>query len=89
MTKLEFARGPGVVLASLDEHCLQIGDSWTVLIPRKDAIKYVHNYGSSPNEGFFEHDGKVMFSHNSGKIWFSLEEAQAIVNLIKSNYYPV
>lgn len=89
MLKLEFARESGAVVASADEDCLMIGDNWTVLIPREAAVKYVHNYGTSPQDGFFEHDGKVMFSHNSGKIWFSNEEAKAIVDLIKAAYLPI
>lgn len=91
MNKIQFARDINNVLVSADDICLQITCDWVVLVPKEKAIKYVENYGSSPHEGFFDHlhpkdHGKVMFSHNSGKITFSRQEADAIIELIKAAY---
>jgi hypothetical protein len=88
MNKINFERNIDNVLVTAYDICVEISCDWTVLVSKEKAIEYVKNYGSSTEAGFFDlhHDGKVMFSHNSGKITFSRQEADAIVELIKAAY---
>jgi hypothetical protein len=84
--KLTLNRNNDNILATATEHGVTIFIGWTVGIPPADAIDYVKSYNSSPNKGFFEHDGKVALSHGPAKIMLSEQEASAIVGLIKTAY---
>lgn len=86
MAGIYFERNIDNVLATADDICVQISCAWTVLVPKERAIEYVESYGSSPHAGFLDHDGKVIFSHGSAKITLSRQEADAIVELIKTTY---
>lgn len=72
--------------ATADEVALMIDVGWTVLIPPKKAVEYVEKFNESPDFGFFRADGKVLLSHNSGKLWLSEAEADALVALIRTAY---
>lgn len=72
--------------AQADKIALMIDAGWTVLIPPATAVDYVHKFDSSPNYGFFRHNGKVCLTHNSGKLMLSETEADAIVALIRTAY---
>ncbi|MCW0448048.1 hypothetical protein [Xanthomonas sacchari] len=84
--QLTLQRNKGNVLASADEHGVSIFIGWTVGIPAADAINYVKAIDADPNKGFFAHNGKVVLSHGSAKLTLSQQEANAIVDLIKSTY---
>ena len=84
--QLTLNRNNDNVLASADQNGVSIFIGWTVGIPAPDAIRYVKTYNSSPNQGFFENNGKVVLSHGSAKLTLSQQEATAIVGLIKTAY---
>lgn len=86
--EIEFPRTIDNVLASASEHALWIIAGWTVGIPREKAIAYAMSFNGSPNEGFFEHDGKVVLSHGPAKIYLSAQEARAVIDLIHAAYGP-
>ncbi|MFB0583593.1 hypothetical protein [Aeromonas salmonicida] len=86
MQKLQFERDIDNVLAQADELGVWIICGWTLPIPKDKAIEYVKKYNTSPNMGFFEHQGSVILSHNGGKITFSQQEGDALVSLIKAAY---
>lgn len=86
LNPLEFERNIDNVLAQADDSGLWIICGWTLPIPKAKAIEYAQKYNSDPNSGFYEHQGKVILSHNGGKITFTQEEAAAIVALVKAAY---
>lgn len=87
MQDLEFQRNIDNLLAQADEKGLWVHCGWSVAIPRAKAVEYVKKYNTDPNSGFYEHDGKVILSHNGGKITLSAQEGSAVVQLVKA-YYP-
>lgn len=84
--EIQFPRNIDNLLASTDEHGLMVIAGWSMLIPRAAAIEYAKNYNSSPNQGFFEHNGKVILSHGAGKLTLTEQEASAVIELIKTAY---
>lgn len=86
LQQIEFDRSIQNVLAQADEKGLLIYCGWTVLIARAKAVEYVKTYNAAPNIGFYEHDGKVVLTHNDGRITFSAQEGDAIVQLIRAAY---
>ena len=86
MQPLHFNRNLDKVLADADDAGIWINCAWSVSIPRANAVAYVKTYDASPNAGFFEHEGKVILTHGAGKITFSQQEGNAIVDLIKAAY---
>lgn len=86
MQSLEFGRNLDRVLATIDADGLWINCAWSVVIPRPNAVAYVKTYNASPNAGFFEHEGKIIFTHGGGKITFSQPEVQAIIGFIREEY---
>lgn len=86
MKQLQFERNIDNILAHADELAVWIICGWTLPIPKVKAIEYVEKYNTDPNAGFFEHEGKVIFSHNGGKITFSQQEGDALAALIKAAY---
>lgn len=84
--EIQFPRTIDNLLASTDEVGLMVVAGWSMLIPRAMAIEYVKKYNRSPNEGFFEHEGRVILSHGAGKLTLSEQEASAVVELIKTAY---
>lgn len=81
-----FPRKAESQMAHIDSFGLWVICGWTMAISSDKAISYVKNYNGNPNEGFFEHQGRVVLSHGPGKIWLSADEASSIVNLIKKSY---
>ena len=88
MTPIEisFDRKIEHVLARAADLGIWITGAWTVGIDKARAIEYVNNYNSSPDQGFFEHEGEVILSHAGGKIILSTQEAAAIINLVRTAY---
>lgn len=86
MQQLQFERNIDNVLAQADERGVTIVCGWTLPISKAKAIEYVEKYNTDPNAGFFEIQGNVILSHNSGKITFTQQEGAAIVSLIKAAY---
>ncbi len=84
--QVEFERTVDSVLAQSDENGIWVHCGWSMAIQRAKAVEYVKAYNTDPSVGFFEHAGKVILSHNGGKITFSEQEAAAIVQLIKAAY---
>jgi len=84
--EIKFVRNIDNILAHADESGVCVICGWTLLIPKEKALEYVRKYNTDPNSGFFEHQGSVILSHNSAKITFSQEEANAIIALIKAAY---
>lgn len=84
--KLEFDRSVDKVLVQADEFGVWVDYGWTVPIKKVEAIEYCQNYNKHQNLGFHEHDDRVILTHNGGKMTFSLQEAAAIVDLIKTAY---
>jgi hypothetical protein len=84
--EIQFGRNIDNILAHADESGIWVICGWTLPIPKEKALEYVRKYNTDPNSGFFEHYGNVILSHNSAKITFSQEEADAIVALIKAAY---
>lgn len=84
--EIQFKRNIDNLLASTDEIGLMIIAGWSMLIPKASAVQYAKKYNSSPNEGFFEHDGRVTLSHGAGKLTLSKQEASAVVELIETAY---
>ena len=84
--EIQFPRNIDNLLASTDEIGLMVVSGWSMLIPRATAVEYVKKYNRSPNEGFFEHEGRVTLSHGAGKLTLSEQEASAVVELIKTAY---
>lgn len=86
MSQLDFNRNIHNLLAEIDENWLWIHCGWSMPISRTKAVEYVKYYNTEPNTGFYEHEGKVILTHNHGKITFSAQESSAIVQLIKAAY---
>lgn len=86
MQQIEFDRSIQNVLAQADEKGLWIYCGWTIPIARAKVVEYVKTYNTDPNAGFYEHEGNVVLTHNFGKITFSKQEFNAIVQLIKAVY---
>lgn len=86
MNEVKFQRTIDNVLAQADDNGLWIFCGWSVPVQRKTAVSYVKTYNGSPDIGFFENDGKVILTHNHGKITFSQQEAAAVIDLIKAAY---
>lgn len=84
--EIQFPRNIDNLLASADQCGLMVIAGWSMLISKASAIEYVKNYNTSPNEGFFKHEGKVILSHGAGKLTLSEQEASAVVELIKATY---
>ena len=89
MNEIEFKRNIERVLVHADNDDVRVICGWTLLIPKKKAVEYANGFGNNtnPNEGFSSMDGgKICLTHNGGKIAFSRNEAQEIVNFIKLKY---
>lgn len=86
MNEIEFERNIDNVLAQAESTGIWVHCGWSMSIQRANAVDYVKKYNTDPTSGFFEHDRKVILSHNGGKITFSLQEAEAVVTLIKTAY---
>jgi len=89
MHRIQFERKIDNIIAQADEHGVWIVCGWTLPIPKEKAMVYVEKYNTDPNAGFFEHQGNVILSHNGGKITFSQQEANALVDLIRAAYIGV
>ena len=80
------------IQVNADAHGIWIQtDTWTVPIAKNVAKKYATDYLNStvkdkPNQGFYDHEGKVCLTHNDAKIWLSKQEAIDIIDLINSTY---
>ena len=85
-TEIRFNRKIEYVLARATGHGILIIGAWTVGIDKARAIEYVNNYNTSPDRGFFEHEGSVILSHGGGKITLSMQEATAIMDLARAAY---
>lgn len=86
MKQVEFERHIDSVLAQADSVGVWVHCGWSMAIPRAKAVEYVKKYNADPNSGFFEHEGNVILNHNGGKITFSQQEGNAVVELIKAAY---
>ena len=86
MSEIKFQRNIDDLLLQADETGIWIHCGWSMGVPRAKAVEYVKNRNSNPNSGFFAHGGKIILSHNDGKITFSQQEGEAIVDLIKAAY---
>jgi hypothetical protein len=86
LNQLTFERHVENVLAYADENGVLIGCVWTILIPKKRAIDYVNTYNQNSSIGFYEHESKVILTHDNGKISFSQIEGDALITLIKTAY---
>ncbi|MDX6018594.1 hypothetical protein SIL79_20635 [Shewanella indica] len=84
--ELKFDRKIEYLLARTTDLGIWITGAWTVGIDKARAVEYVNNYNSSPDQGFFEHGGEVILSHAGGKITLSMQEAAAIINLVRTAY---
>ncbi|RXS41517.1 hypothetical protein EST55_11420 [Idiomarina sp. 29L] len=86
MSAIEFDRNIDKVFAQADELGVWINCGWTVGIPKDVAVDYVNSRNTNPNAGFFDHQGNVILSHNGGKITFTQQEGEALIDLIKTAY---
>jgi hypothetical protein len=86
LNQLTFERHVENVLAYADENGVLIGCVWTILIPKKRAIDYVNTYNQNSSIGFYEHESRVILTHDNGKISFSQIEGDALITLIKTAY---
>jgi hypothetical protein len=86
MNQIQFERNIDNVLAQADAAGVWVHCGWSMAIPQAKAVEYVKKYNTNPNYGFFEHEENVILSHNGGKITFSQQEGDAIVELIKAAY---
>jgi hypothetical protein len=84
--EIEFPRNIHNVLAWADDLGLWVNAGWTVGIPKAEAVEYAASYNSSPNRGFYEHDGKVVLSHGPAKMNLSAQESRAVIDLIHAAY---
>ncbi len=84
--EISFDREIEHILARATDHGIWIIVGWTVGIEKARAIEYVNNYNTSPDRGFFEHEGSVILSHGGGKITLSPEEANAIIDLVRTAF---
>jgi|GEM_PF-2955474 len=84
MNQIKFERNINNVFVQTDAVGIWIHCGWSLPIPWDKAVEYVKKYDTDPNAGFFEHEGKVILSHNGGKITFSQQESNAVIELIKT-----
>lgn len=86
MLEIKFERDVDSILAQADDDGIWINFGWMIPIPRAKAVEYFQNYNKNSNAGFFEHAGNVILTHNGGKMTFSPQEADALLDLIKAAY---
>ena len=86
--QIRFPKNIDEMLAAADEIGVRIVAGWTVGIPKAKAIEYWKTYNSHPNAGFYEFDGKAVITHGDSKLTLTMQEAQAIRDLIEAKYGP-
>lgn len=86
VAQLSFDRNIDKLQVFIDENGLMLDCGWTVAVPKANAVKYFENYNTRPDEGFLEHNGKVILSHSASKIYLTKEEASAILELIHETH---
>lgn len=87
--EVEFPRNIDRLLASADDKQLLVIAGWTVAISKDASVMYAKTYNTSPAQGFYEHDGSVVLSHGGGKLSLTRQEAEAVLQLIRTAYGPI
>ena len=91
MLKFSRPQNVGIHITADDSGVWIATDVWTVPIEKDIAKLYADDYlnptvKNKPNIGFFDYQGKVVFTHNSAKMTFSAQEAKDVIDLIKTTY---
>lgn len=91
MLKFSRTNNVGVHITADDIGVWISTDVWTVPVQKDIAKRYADDYlnptvANQVNIGFFDYQGKVVFTHDNAKMVFSVQEAKDVIDLIKTTY---